>query len=76
MEGADSAEKGKGLIRAIYKDYIQIVNQDNRSLRFKLGSCTRLESTTELPAAGQTLYWSGKPGRGYDEYNLFFGTII
>lgn len=76
MEGADSSEKGKGLIRAIYSDYIQIVNQDNRSLRFKLGSCTRLESTTEMPRAGQTLYWSGKPGRNYDEYHLFFGTII
>ena len=75
MEGV-GAEKGYGYIRAIFRDYIQIINQDNRSLRFKLGTCTRLESTLSLPKTGMVLYWSGKPGKAYDEYLLFFGTII
>ena len=75
MEGVQ-AEKGYGYIRSIYFDSILIINSDNRSLRFKLGGCTRLESTTPFPKAGQRLYWSGKATNISGVYNLFYGTCM
>ena len=65
-----SCKKGYGTISAIEAEYIYATNSDGRKQKFKVGTCSRIESTTEVPKIGQNFYWSAVPS-GADGYNLY-----
>ena len=65
-----AARKGYGTISAIEADHIYCSDHDGRKIKFKLGACSRIESTTEVPKVGQNFYYSGVPS-GADGYNLY-----
>ena len=52
-------EKGTGTITKITKNIITVTLQNKTKEFLKLGTCSRIESTTELPAIGQSIYWMG-----------------
>lgn len=69
----NSIVSGSGTITAIGSNYVDCATNGG-SVRFNLGSCSRLESTKQLPAVGQKFYWSGVPqGNGY---NLYAGSCM
>ena len=64
-----SAQKGYGTITEIGADYIGVQTSSGRQ-RFNLGSCSRLESVSELPTIGQNIAYVGVPSSA-DGYNLY-----
>lgn len=69
-----SVVSGSGVITAIGPNYIDASTGQGQSQRFGLGSCSRLESTSKLPAVGQKFYWSGVPGGSMT--NLYTGSCF
>lgn len=69
------SEKGYGVIKGVQSREIDVENSDGRSLKFKLGSCSRLESSSELPQVGQNFYWSAVPSSA-GGYNLYTGSCV
>lgn len=66
--------KGYGVINKIEHDYIQARNSDGRNMKFKLGTCTRLESTEDIPKVGQHFFYSAVPS--YNGYQLYSGSCV
>lgn len=64
------ASRGSGKIAAVGADYIDVDLQGGVRGRFHLGSCTRLEATSQLPIIGQNIAYVGVPS-GADGYNLY-----
>ena len=62
--------KGAGQIYDIGADYIGVQMQDGTKARFGLGSCSRIESTSELPTIGQNIAYVAVPSAA-DGYNLY-----
>lgn len=71
----NSLVQGSGTITAIGANYIETIdNSSKQKQRFKLGSCSRLESTRSIPSVGQNFYFSGVPdGSGF---NLYTGSCF
>ena len=67
------AVKGGGKITEIGADYIGITNYDGHKQRFSLASCSRVESTSELPTVGQNIAYNGVPSSA-GGYNLYQAT--
>ncbi len=65
-----AARSGYGTISAIESDYIYSISDDGRKNKFRIGSCTRIESATQIPKVGQNFYYTGVPS-GADGYNLY-----
>ena len=62
--------RGSGQITDIGADYIGVRMEDGSSSRFSLGSCSRIESTSELPTIGQNIAYVAVPSSA-DGYNLY-----
>lgn len=61
---------GFGTISNIGSDFIEALDEKGSSRRMVLGSCSRLESTQQLPKIGQRIYWQGAVGsRGINLYS-------
>lgn len=69
-----SISNGYGTISAVGSNYIEALNQQGLRQRFNLGSCSRLEANTKLPAVGQKFYWSGVPAS--NGFNLYAGSCF
>lgn len=70
----NSLVQGSGTITAIGANYIETLDSNQQKQRFRLGSCSRLESTRSVPAVGQNFYYSGVPdGSGF---NLYTGSCF
>ena len=65
-----AARSGYGTISAIESEYIYASTDDGRSHKFRVGTCTRIESATEVPKVGQNFFYTGVPS-GADGYNLY-----
>ena len=63
-------ENGEGRIRRVSKNTIEVA-QGRKTIILKLSSCSRVESTLELPGIGQTIYWKGnlKEDNHYEVYS-------
>lgn len=74
------AQKGAGRIRGIYADYLDVEGYDGNEYQLQLGSCSRLEASTNLPKVGQRIAFSGVPsGRGKGKakgLNLYRGSCF
>ena len=70
-----AAEKGYVRITSVDAGNIYGRTQKGKELKFRLGACSRLESSEQLPKIGQRLYWSGVPERE-SVYNLYSGTCL
>ena len=66
------ARKGYGTISEVGADYIG-VSTGSGNVRLNLGSCSRVESVSELPIVGQNIAYNGVPS-GADGYNLYQAT--
>lgn len=64
------AVKAGGTITDIGADYIGVSGYDGSSHRLNLASCSRVESTSELPTVGQNIAYVGVPS-GAQGYNLY-----
>ena len=64
--------KGRGSIYAIGAGYIEVDSGHGRS-RLNLGSCSRIESTSELPVIGQQIAYTAVASHA-DGYNLHQAT--
>lgn len=67
-----AAQKGSGVITGIGANYIE-VNTGKSNQKFNLGSCSRIESTSELPTVGQNIAYIGVPSSAQG-YNLYQAT--
>lgn len=65
---------GFGTISAIGTNWIEALGGNGARTRFSLGSCSRLESTKQLPVVGQKFYWSGVPSAS--GINLYSGSCF
>mgnify|MGYP000865136869 FL=1 len=54
-----SLKSGYGTITTIGSKFIEFTNGSGEINKLKLGTCTRLETTSLLPGVGQTIYWRG-----------------
>ena len=66
------AQKGYGKIYDIGADYIGIDTGKGKH-HFSLGSCSRIESVSELPTIGQNVAYIGVPSSAQG-YNLYQAT--
>ena len=69
-----AARKGYGTISAIESSHIYVSSHDGRKIKFKIGACSRIECTNEVPKVGQNFYYTGVPS-GADGYNLYAASI-
>lgn len=70
-----AAVKGYGQITAVNADYIEAKDQSGKNKRFRVGGCTRIESSTPTPEIGQGFYFEAVPSSA-DGYNLYAATCI
>lgn len=54
-------EKGYGTIDSVEKGTIYATSHSGKKQKFHVGACSRIESTYDLPKAGQNFYWRGVP---------------
>ena len=62
--------KGAGKIYDVGANYIGVEMDDGSKFQFGLASCSRIESTSELPTIGQNIAYVGVPSSA-DGYNLY-----
>ena len=48
---------------------------DGEQIKLRIGACSRIEASKELPSAGQDIYYSGVPS-GAGGYNLYAASCI
>ena len=65
-----AAKSGYGTISGIEGSDIFVSSHDGRRLQFRVGSCSRIESTTEVPKVGQNFFYTAVPS-GADGYNIY-----
>lgn len=65
---------GFGTISGVGSNWIEALGNNGAKTRFSLGSCSRLESTKNLPVVGQKFYWSGVPAAS--GFNLYSGSCF
>lgn len=73
LSGSGSASSGRGTVTSVSNDGIVINDANGKPVTLRVGSCSRIESTTSLPKAGQNLAWKGVPS-SKGGYNLLTGT--
>lgn len=72
LGAAGAATSGMGVISGILNDGFTVSDASGRSTKLKVGSCSRIESTSELPKVGQQMAWRGAPS-AVGGYNLYTG---
>lgn len=73
LSGSGSASSGRGTVSSVSNDGIVIKDVNGKPVTLRVGSCSRIESTTSLPKAGQNMAWRGVPSSN-GGYNLLTGT--
>ena len=73
--GGQAAVTGYGTIAGVGADYIGAKGPDGSSKRFHLGSCSRIESSYNVPQVGQGIYYQAVPSSA-GGYNLYAATCV
>jgi predicted nucleic acid-binding Zn-ribbon protein len=67
------SSSGSGVITGISNDGFEVKDASGKSASLRVGSCSRLESTSSLPKVGQSMVWRGAPSSN-GGYNIYSGT--
>ena len=70
---ANSSSSGRGRIQSINNNGFSVLDGNGKTVNLRVGSCSRVESTTVLPEVGQTLAWRGVPSSA-GGYNIYTAT--
>ena len=73
LNGGNASQSGWGTISSVTNDGIIVNDANGKGVKLTVGTCSRVEATSELPRAGQTLAWRGSPS-GNGGYNLHSAT--
>lgn len=68
-----SASTGKGTITGVANDGITIKDANGKSVKMGWSTCSRIESTTQVPQVGQSMAWRGVPSSA-GGYNIYSAT--
>jgi predicted nucleic acid-binding Zn-ribbon protein len=71
LSGGSSS--GSGVITGISNDGFEVKDASGKSASLRVGSCSRIESTSSLPKVGQSMVWRGVPSSN-GGYNIYSGT--
>ena len=70
---AGSTQSGRGKIQSVSNNGFQVLDANGKSVNLRIGSCSRVESTSQLPTVGQTMAWRGVPSSA-GGYNIYSAT--
>ena len=70
-----AAHKGYGKIDEVAGSTIYVNGHNGERVKLNVGACSRIESTYDLPKAGQDIYYSGVPS-GAQGYNLYAASCV
>lgn len=70
---ANSSSSGRGRIQSISNNGFTVLDGNGKTVSLRVGSCSRVESTSALPEVGQTLAWRGVPSSA-GGYNIYTAT--
>lgn len=73
FNGSGSSSSGRGRIQSVSNSGFQVLDANGKSVNLRIGTCSRIESTSEFPAVGQTLAWRGVPSSA-GGYNIYSAT--
>ena len=71
--GSSYTHKGYGTIDKVTASEIYVNEHNGKRTKLTVGACSRIEAVTELPKAGQNIYYSGEPSSA-DGYNLILAS--
>lgn len=69
----NNSSSGKGQITSISGSNLTVKDSNGSSVTLNIGSCSRVESTSQSPTVGQNIAWKGT-GSGAGTYNVFTAT--